>query len=425
MKKLILPLLALFAIGCGSGDNKMPWEGGGDEPTDKPNPDVDPTVAEVGKALPLWSEGELDIHFINSARGECCFYIMPDGTTMIVDAGELTTNYGTAPCPQRPNSVIRPYETYGRYIKHFMPQGQSAIDYCAPSHFHIDHIGDPDTATETAAAGYKKSGLLALYDLVPYAHIIDRSYPDYKEDGSTPAMEGELSAEYAKFVKWGVKEGKFTGARFTPGTEQMVMLYDREAYSNFRIFNICANGYVWNKNQQGAGYLAGSKSGEGNPASCGFHINYGKFDYVACGDLTSTPQNLAANYCRDFIGENKTDAFKAHHHLSANSWGSQMQKDFKPRVIINHSFYKSQPNGELLTKILDNVFTFSVKDFFTTNCHSENMTENQALYSRIKGANGHIVLRVAKGGDSYSVYLLDDSNFDYIVKAIHGPYTAK
>ena len=24
---------------------------------------------------------------------------------------------------------------------------------------------------------------------------------------STPAMEGELSAEYAKFVKWGVKEG--------------------------------------------------------------------------------------------------------------------------------------------------------------------------------------------------------------------------
>ena len=49
------------------------------------------TLPTVGKTLPLWSEGNLDIHFINTARGECCFYILPDGTTLLVDAGEIAS----------------------------------------------------------------------------------------------------------------------------------------------------------------------------------------------------------------------------------------------------------------------------------------------------------------------------------------------
>ena len=46
-------------------------------------------IVEIGKTLPSWSKGCFDIHFINSGRGECCFYIMPDGTTLLVDAGEV------------------------------------------------------------------------------------------------------------------------------------------------------------------------------------------------------------------------------------------------------------------------------------------------------------------------------------------------
>ena len=66
--------------------------------------------AKVGKTLPAWSKGCLDIHFINSGRGECCFYILPDGTTLIVDAGELTEDKGSV--AQRPNDNVRPYITY-------------------------------------------------------------------------------------------------------------------------------------------------------------------------------------------------------------------------------------------------------------------------------------------------------------------------
>ena len=422
---LILPLFALLAVACGGGSNgEMPWDpdlGGGNGTTPAP----DEVVAEVGKPLPVWKKGELDIHFINTGRGECCFYIMPDGTTLIVDAGEVKATFNPqdtsedAAVEQKPNTNVRPYIADAMYIKHF--SARQSIDYCAPSHFHIDHIGSSGMATETAAAGYRKSGLLALYDELPYLHVLDRSYPDYKEDATTPAMDGQLSADWAKFVTWGVKEQKFTGARFEVGKEQIVMLYDRPSYSNFKIFNICANGFVWSKNG-----ISGEKSGVGNPASCGFHITYGKFDYIACGDLTSNPQNRVGYYVRDFIGEGHLDAFKCHHHLSANAWGTQMQQSFfNPRVIVNQNFYTKQPDAAHVNDIMDNKYSFWVKDFFTTNLHPQYIAKNTTTVDKMTNYNGHIVIRVAEGGGSYYVYMLDDTNFEYNVKSIHGPYNSK
>lgn len=419
----------MLAVGCGGGEDSMPWE---DDlkPTPTPTPTPGQTIA-VGDVLPNWEEGYLDIHFINTGRGECAFYILPDGTTLIVDAGELARLHdpndksGDAPVAQKPNADVRPYIVDARYIKHFLPQGKTAIDYCAPSHFHIDHIGDPLAATETAAAGYRKTGLMALYDEVPYLHILDRSYPEYKEDATTPAMEGGTSADWAKFVTWGVAEGKFKAERFEVGKQQITLLNNPKAYAGFKILNICANGYVWSKSG-----LSGSKSGVGNPASCGFHLSYGLFDYIACGDLTSTPQNLVAYYFRDFIGEGHLDAFKCHHHLSANGWGSQMQKqNFNPRVIVNQNFYTKQPDAELVNNIMDNKYSFWVKDFFTTNLHPYyhilNKTEENDTVSKMTAYNGHIVIRVANGGGEFYVYMLDDTNFDYKVKSIHGPYTSR
>ena len=401
----------------------MPWD-------DDINPDKDEqTTVEIGKPLPIWSEGYLDIHFINTGRGECCYYILPDGTTLLVDAGELPLNYGDGPCPQRPNSVIRPYETYAKYIKHFMPQGNSAIDYCAPSHFHIDHIGSKDAATETSPVGYRKSGLLALFDLVAYKHILDNAYPGYKEDSVTPALDGELAEDWGKFVTWGVKEGKFTGARFTPGEEQIVLLNKRDNYKNFKVFNICANGRIWQKNDDGSSYVKKitlDPANGNNPSSCGFHLSYGNFDYIACGDLTSGPQNQVAYYVRDFIGKGHFDAFKCHHHLASNAWGTQMRADnnfFEPRVIVNNSLFSKHCNPELLnTYIMGESWD---KDFFATNLHPKYISANSALVNKFSGYNGHIVIRVKPGGGEYNVYMLDDTNFEYKIKSIHGPYTSK
>lgn len=189
MKKAILLLttIALLCVTCSNNTEKSV------EPSKKV------TKAKVGKTLPSWSEGYLDIHFINAGRGECCFYILPDGTTLLVDAGEIAHEEGS-PIPQKPSADVRPYITYAKYIKHFMPTGKQAIDYCAPSHLHIDHIGAADVVTQTSPVGYRKAGLLALYDEVPYNHILDRLYPTYTEDDVTPPMSGQLSEDWATFV---------------------------------------------------------------------------------------------------------------------------------------------------------------------------------------------------------------------------------
>ena len=397
----ILPIIALLTIACNKDQYTIPSI----------------VKAEVGKTLPDWSEGNLDIHLINTGRGECCFYIMPDGTTMLVDAGEVQNNILATP------KNVPAHRAYAYYLKHFIPSEQKVIDYCAPSHFHIDHIGGQDSVYGTAEAGYRKSGLMALYDYVPYNHILDRAYPTYTEDDTTPPIEGQLSQDWATFVTWGVGNGKFTAERFTPGKEQMVMLKNPSKYGDrFRIFNICANGFVWGKDENGNATLLGSKpTGTGNICSCGFHITYGKFDYIACGDLASSPQNLVAYYFRDFIGNGKLEAFKCHHHHASNGWGSKMKAfNFDPTVALNHGFSSVKPNPDLLEYVLP-----YVEGFFSTNIHPAISEANPVAVSKVAGHSGHIVLRVLPGGEYFNVYVLDDSSFDYKVKSIHGPYTSK
>ena len=44
-------------------------------------------VPVPGTPLPAWQKGYLDLHHINTGRGSSAYYIFPDGTTMLVDAG--------------------------------------------------------------------------------------------------------------------------------------------------------------------------------------------------------------------------------------------------------------------------------------------------------------------------------------------------
>ena len=45
--------------------------------------------------------------------------------------------------------------------------------------------------------------------------------------------------------------------------------------------------------------------------------------------------------------------------------------------------------------------------------------------SRVKDSDGHIVVKVKPGGDSYHVYILDATNEESFVKAVYGPYVSR
>jgi hypothetical protein len=62
-------------------------------------------------ALPPWTPGTLDIHHIATGQGNSTFFVLPDGTTMHVDAGAATP-VGRAPTAPPVRAVL---STHGPY----------------------------------------------------------------------------------------------------------------------------------------------------------------------------------------------------------------------------------------------------------------------------------------------------------------------
>ena len=76
-------------------------------------------AAYARNSLPQWRKGELEIHHINTCRGECTFFVFPDGTTMLLDAGnakmEKESEYLV------PRVEVTPEEKIISYVRSVMP----------------------------------------------------------------------------------------------------------------------------------------------------------------------------------------------------------------------------------------------------------------------------------------------------------------
>src|SRR4051812_11447141 len=83
-----------------------------------------PVAPEVGKPLPAWSRGTLDIHQISTGRGNSALFVLPDGTTMLVDAGAVGDGTKMADAEQRPDAS----RTSGGWIVHYIERAM------APAH---------------------------------------------------------------------------------------------------------------------------------------------------------------------------------------------------------------------------------------------------------------------------------------------------
>jgi hypothetical protein len=90
-----------------------------------------------GDVLSAWAAGTLDIHQIVTGRGNAAFMMFPDGTTLLLDAGDVgDTEYAD----QRPASSRTTAQWITRYVRH-MAGPDARIDYAVITHFHGDHVG--------------------------------------------------------------------------------------------------------------------------------------------------------------------------------------------------------------------------------------------------------------------------------------------
>src|SRR5215475_257110 len=84
-----------------------------------------------GDVFPAWTPGTLDIHQLVTGRGNTAFLMFPDGTTLLIDAGDV----GGAGANERTAAQF-----IARYVRH-MAAGDARLDYAVITHFHGDHIG--------------------------------------------------------------------------------------------------------------------------------------------------------------------------------------------------------------------------------------------------------------------------------------------
>ena len=180
-----------------------------------------PAGQVAGEVFRKWTPGTLDIHQINTGIGNAAF--LPDGTTMVVDAGHRRNLPSRATAP-KPDASRRPGEWIARYLR---AMGAAAIDYGYLTYFHDDHI----------------NAMVDVSSRIPVSKMLDRARPDYHY----PSVDhGEFqSPAFLEYRSW-LKQGKTKAQRLVPGrSDQITLLRDAAKYPEFKIRNIAANGEVW------------------------------------------------------------------------------------------------------------------------------------------------------------------------------------
>ena len=86
--------------------------------------------AAVGKAWQGWEQGEFQVHFIYTGVAESMFFIMPDGTTMLLDCGDHNAiGRGKLAVPVLPHEGRHAGEWIARYVERVNPNGRDVEKY--------------------------------------------------------------------------------------------------------------------------------------------------------------------------------------------------------------------------------------------------------------------------------------------------------
>lgn len=395
-------------------------------------------AALVGSPLPGWRQGEMDIHHINTGRGEAQLMILPDGTTLLVDMSGKTVERPPFSLPTRPDVSRPPGEWVARYVQRVLPQGSGKIDYALISHFHGDHMGAIVEGSPLARNGaYRLSGITEIAEHLPIAKVIDRAWPNY--DYPSP-IDGLTVDNYRAFLAWQVQHSALEVEQFRPGRDdQLVLTHDAATYPQFQIRNLYANGVLWTGEGDQTRNLfppvadwPDQDQPDENKFSIAFRVSYGLFDYFTGGDLSSINEETASapppwGDVEPLVGQaaGPVEAMKANHHGSWDSNTIPFLAALRPRVIVVGARAEGHPSVNTWRRMTSRRVWPGERDIFVTNVSPATAITTYGIETDAKSTQGHVVIRVARGGTSYRVFVLDDSTEDLTVKGVFGPYTSQ
>lgn len=393
----------------------------------------------IGETLPEWGPGILDIHEISTGRGSSTFFMLPDGTTMLFDAGEFTETDQEWRIPRYVDASPDETRTSGEWIARYITRvlknsGVDQIDYAMPSHFHRDHMGQVTSSSPKSKDGdYYLTGMTLVGDEIPIKKTLDRGWPEY--DYLTNSSDRSLQ-NYRDFISWQSENNGLVPERFQPGrNDQIVLKNDPDKYPEFSVRNIAANGEMW------TGVASNTKNHfppladlepenypNENISSLALRLSYGAFDYFTGGDIAGIAVvGKPAFYdvetpIAQAVGPVEVSVLN--HHGYIDSQNAFFVQTLRPLVWILSVWDSAHPSPMVYKRLRSEFLYHGKRDIFTTAMHEANKLVVVGL-DELASDNGHIVVRVSEDMKTFKVIVLDNSNEKMIVKSVHGPYISR
>jgi ribonuclease BN (tRNA processing enzyme) len=392
--------------------------------------------ARSTKELEPWTPGMLDIHHLQVGSSVSSFVIMPDGTTLLVDAGDLNVPHMLSQWSAMgppfdklsikspfPNDSKTPVGWIMEYMKAFWPysvkNNELELDYLLLSHFHSDHFGDGNAdlsnRVKDPSGKYILSGIPELASKIKIKKIIDRGYPDYNVPQDLRSIHDTSIDNYLQFVQENEKSIRFE--QFQVGSTQQIRMQNKPADdgTDFRVrviksgMDVAApyeEGRPNNKNDDPIAVekipgdvFSGNGHGNENTMSAAFVVEYGQFRYYEGADQEIV-RNKAGDIVFDTIGPTARAAGKAD-VATLNHHGHGVSQDYityiDPPIMVLQGWSSDQPPK----KSIEMLAAVPSKDggvrrkIFATDMFQERLDDlGHSLSKLFQSTSGHIVVRV-------------------------------
>nr|WP_314546071.1 hypothetical protein [uncultured Massilia sp.] len=394
-----------------------------------PAPLSSPPIRDrAGTPLAPWQPGWLDIHHIATGRGNATFVLLPDGTSLLIDAGASLNGLDVSVAP-RPDASRRPGEWIGRYVRRQLTQARLdvALDYLLATHLHPDHTGDIDAGSPPSMRGaYRLGGVTDVAEQLPVRTLIDRGYPDYAWPERVTA---QFAQNYRAFVEARERAGLAVERVRVGSADQIGPRRHHPAPQSFEVRNVAANGEVWTGRGDATRRLFPDLASlpradwpSENQCSAAIRIRYGPFSYFTAGDLTSYTNDGALPW-QDVLGPAARAAgaatvATADHHGMFDGLDADVVRTLRPRTWVIPSWHIAHPDMLQLERMFSDRLYPGPRDVFATTVMHENLLANGRLTRRMLSHDGHVVVRVPPGGERFYVAVTNNGSECDTVKLV-------
>ena len=388
--------------------------------------------SEIGQTWSGWREGEMEIHSIYTGRAESIFHLLPDGTSLLIDAGDWHPR-DDIKVDVLPDETRHPGQWIARYIKRVNPHGAN-VDYMMLSHFHEDHGGCclySAGRTEGRGEDYCISGLSEVGEYLHFDTAFDRGYPDY----CYPLpVKGGMADNFRKFLQWTAKENGLKMEKFQVGQLDQIKLRKTAGKYDFHLRNLCANGDVWTGQGTETRALYANWPGKSiseNPLSIGILFSYGPFRYFSAGDIdeSSIDANKKIVPVETLVGQaaGPVDVCKVNHHAAGNAMGPGFVKAVSPRVYTVNVWDQWHTSDRALKSMMSEELYSGPRLVCPTMFPASRRAacEKAPFFDSIAKDGGHVVIKVYDNGNKYKVYYLTAHDESMKIKMVYGPFDAR